>query len=356
MKTWIVTAVSLVASFPMSGVIAGEPFRTDINPALQYYQALLVAPDLAQPDRDYLFSQNWRGARLPDRFGQLLNRYDNQFRLVRQAGHATVRCDWGIDQSPGPATLLPQLGRVRAITQTARLRVMWSLQQGRSSDAIDDLVAAFALARNAACDGTLISALVQIAGESAVCATVAENFYQFSPNALARLLEGLDSAPPRGTVAACIPLEQVCFRDWFLGRIADLQQQFPGDDAKVMAGIHEMFTGTLDVPGEGQPAQARTDHWEQVLQASGGTSAGVVKLLRDEEPLYARAGRILSLPRSEYETQIRLFTTEIEQSRNPFVALTFPALGKCRPKEFAVQAEFAMVRAAVAYKSNGEAA
>jgi hypothetical protein len=355
MKTWIVAAVALVASAQMSGVIASEPFRTDINPALQYYQALLVAPELSQPDRDYLFSQNWRGERLPDHVGQLLNRYDNQFKLVRHAGQASVRCDWGVDQSPGPATLLPQLGRVRGIVQTARLRVMWYLQQGRESDAIDDLAAAFALARNASRDGTLISALVQIAGENAVCATVAENFYQLSPTPLARLLEGLDSAPARGTVAECIPLEQACFRDWFLRRVVDLREQFPGDDAKIMAGIHEIFTGTLDAPGEGQPAQDKPDHWEQVLRASGGTSAGVVKLLRDEEPIYEQAGRILSLPCAEYETQIKQFSAEIEHSRNPFVALTFPAVAKCRPKEFAVLAELGMLKAAVAYKSNGEA-
>lgn len=355
MKTCIASAVSLLVAMEMAGVVAGQPFRTDINPALQYYQALLTAPELTQSDRDYLFSQNWRGKSLPDRFGQLLNRYDNQFRLVRQADHAAVRCDWGIDMSPGPATLLPQLGRVRAITQTARLRSMWSLQNGREKDAIDDLLGAFALARNASRDGTLISALVQIAGENAVCATVAENFYQFSPSGLKLLMEGIDSAPPRGTVAECIPLEKIFFLDWFLGRIADLQQQTPGDDEKIMSGIHDMFAGLFDVPSEGEVAQDRKDHWKEVVQASGGTSAGVVKLLKEEEPLYARAKTILSLPRAEYDAQIKQFTTEIEQSHNPFVSLTFPAIGKSRPREFAAEDALAMVRAAVAYKTGGEA-
>src|ERR1051325_7591100 len=115
MRTLSIVLLSLAMAAWTSRAIADQPFRTDINPALQYYQALLVAPDLSQPDRDYLFSQNWRGKKLPDRFGQLLNRYDNQFRLVRQARHATIRADWGIDMSPGPATLLPQLSRVKGI-------------------------------------------------------------------------------------------------------------------------------------------------------------------------------------------------------------------------------------------------
>jgi hypothetical protein len=355
MKTLSLILAFLAVGVGMSHAVADQQFRTDINPALQYYQALLVAPDLSQQDRDYLFSQNWRGKMLPDRFGQLLNRYDNQFRLVHQARWATIRCDWGIDMSPGPATLLPHLSRVRGIAQTARLRTMWSLQNGRESDAIEDLLAAFALARSAARDGTLISALVQVAGENAVCTTVAENFYNLSPVALKALREGMDSAPPRGTVSECIPLEKVFFLDWFLGRIADLQRQSPDNDAKVMAGVHEIFTALIDVPGEGQTAQDRPDRWKQVLRASDGTSAGVVKLLQDEEPLYARAGRILSLPRAEFESQVKQFVVEIEQSRNPFVSLTFPAIAKCRPKEFAILAELAMVRAAVAYKTNGEA-
>jgi hypothetical protein len=355
MKTLSLVLLSLVAGAGMSHTVADQPFRTDINPALQYYQALLVVPQLSPQDRDYLLSQNWRGKVLPDRFGQLLNRYDNQFRLVRQARHATIRCDWGIDMSPGPATLLPQLSRVKAITQAARLRAMWSLQSGRESDAIEDLLAAFALARNAVRDGTLISALVQMAGENTVCATVAENFSSFSGAGLKRLLDGMDSAPPRVTVAECIPLERVSFLDWFLGRIADLQHQFPHDDGKVMDGIHEIFTGLIDVPGEGQAAQDRPDRWKQILQASGGTSAGLVTLLQDEIPLYARAGRILSLPRAEYEAEIKQFTAEIEQSRNPLGSLTFPAIAKCRPKEFAIEAALAMVRAAVAYKITGDA-
>src|SRR5260370_15309232 len=103
-----------------------------------------------------------------------MGRYDNQFTLVRQAAAAAVPCDWGIDMSPGPATLLPGLARNKVIVQTARLRSMWFLQHNCQGDAAQDLIAAFALARNISRDGTLISALVQIATENILCAAVAE--------------------------------------------------------------------------------------------------------------------------------------------------------------------------------------
>src|SRR5204862_1777416 len=130
-------------------LVGGEQFRTDLNLSLQYDQAFLVALDLSQEDRDFLFANEWRGLRLPERVGDLLARYDNQFKLVRQAAQATVPCDWGIDMSAGPQTLLPHLGRIRGVVQAARLRAMWALQQGRQADACEELLAALALGRNA---------------------------------------------------------------------------------------------------------------------------------------------------------------------------------------------------------------
>src|SRR5436853_5975610 len=90
-------------------------FRTDINPALRYYQAFILAPDLAPADRDLLFDRDWRGQKLPEKFGELMGRYDTQFRVVREAVHATVPCDWGIDLTQGPSALLPHLARNKAI-------------------------------------------------------------------------------------------------------------------------------------------------------------------------------------------------------------------------------------------------
>jgi hypothetical protein len=311
-----------------------------------------LAPDLSPADRDYLFANDWRGQKLPERFGALVARYDNEFKLARQAAHATVPCDWGLDMSAGPFTLLPHLARNRAMAQAARLRVMWALQQGRPADARDDLLAAFTLGRNSATDGLMISALVQIAIENTVCSTVAENFHQFSPETLKQLADGLAAAPPRCTMAACIPAEKSSFPVWLVGKILELQKENPGNDAKVMAGIHELIA-FMDAPGEGQSDPLQPNHWEQVTEAAGDISEGVLKLLRQLEPLYQRFAAIMALPPSEFEDQIKLFDAEIEHAPNPFVSLNFPALRKARSREFANLVELAMVRAAVEYKLHG---
>ena len=185
---------------------AGQPSSTNINPALLYYQAFLVAPDpLPQAEWDYLASKEGWEQPLPERFAEILGRYDNQFRLVRQAARSTVPCDWGTDLSAGPATLLPQLAPAKEVMVATRLRLAWHLQHGRQAEACNDLLAAIKLARNLPRNGLLISVLVQGALESIASFMVAENFNQFSPEALQQLAAGLEALPPRGTVVGCIP-------------------------------------------------------------------------------------------------------------------------------------------------------
>jgi hypothetical protein len=110
-----------------------QPSGADINPASLYYQAFLLAPDpMSDADDAYLYSKEGLSQPLPERYGKIYAGYDNEFKLVRQAAWTTVPCDWGIDLSEGPATLLPHLARCKAVAQAARFRVVWSLDHGDS--------------------------------------------------------------------------------------------------------------------------------------------------------------------------------------------------------------------------------
>ena len=353
MKATILTCIALlILTMPAA---RGEDFRTDINPALLYYRAFLLAPDLSPADRD-LFTTNWQGQTLPERLGKLVAGYDSQFKLVREAAQQRVPCDWGIDMSPGPAVILPHLNRARAVARAARLRAIWDLQHGNQVGARDDLLAAFVLGRNVSRDGILISALVQIAMEAIVHSTVTENFGQFSPETLKQLVDGFDAAPPRGTMANAMMTEKLINNDWFVNKIRKLQQENPGSDTKVMEAVRN--DDELQVfEYVGYKAEIRgTNFWQRVFMASGGTSDGLLKLIRDMEPLYPRLVRIMTLPPPEYEDQMQTFDAEIRGSQNPLVQVFLGGGGllRARQKEFTIQAEEAMVRAAVEYKLHGE--
>jgi len=81
--------LTLILTVTTPGLRA-EPYRTDINPALLYYQAFIVGAELPQSDHDYLFTNQWQGQTLPARFGELIGQSDNQFNWC--AGRRTPRC------------------------------------------------------------------------------------------------------------------------------------------------------------------------------------------------------------------------------------------------------------------------
>jgi hypothetical protein len=353
MKTTKFTCLALlILTLP---VARGEPSRTDINPALLYYRSFLLVPDpMSNADEEYLWSRAGREQKLPERYGKIFAGYDNQFSLVRQAAHATVPCDWGLDLSVGPNAMLPYLARVKAVVQAAQLRVMWNLQHGNQTSARDDLLAAFVLARNASRDGTLIGVLVQDACEVLLFATVAQNFGQFAPETLQQLVNGFDAAPPPRTLAAIIAGEKSNIHDWLVDRIRKIQQENQGNDAKVMeairpdfelldAGSHAVFGGNQD-----------TNLWQRMVIASGGTSDGILKLLGEADPLYLRLGEIMALPEREYADRIKEFNAEIQKSPNPLLPLLFQ-FSPLRVREFRTQALTAMVHAAMEFKLHGEA-
>jgi hypothetical protein len=349
-------SMSLLVLAVAAGAAKGQPFRTNINPALMYYQAFQVAPDFSPKDWDYLYTSNeWLGLKLPDRFGELVTEYDPEFSLLRKAADSTVPCDWGIDWSAGPGAMIPHLARVKVAAVAARMRARWDLQHDRQADAREDLLAALALGRNGAVDSGLIGALVEIAVERIVCETAAANFNRFSQETLQQLADGLNAPSARGTIAACIRMEERCNADWPINMALKSQRESHGNDAEAMKTIHTYYgSETLETALAG--GQVQTNNiWQQIVAASGGRSEGVIKLLRDMEPLYARLAAIEALPFEQYEAQMTQFKADVEKSANPLVPMCFQNVEKWRPKEFTALAEMAMVRAAAQYKLHGEA-
>ncbi len=343
-------ALGVTAVFNVVAAGADEDFRTDINPALRYYQVMIRGPEFPQADRDYLMTNDWRGQKLPGKFVDLVSPLDSYFKQLQIAAKATVPCDWGIDFGPGPYTLLPHLARCKALAQFGRLRVMWELQDGREAGARDDLIAMFALGRNSSRDWSLIAVLVQYAIENITLNTVAENFHSFSPESLQQLAAGFDAAPAFGTAAEALRQNaEIRSHNWIKEKIQGWRQEFPGDDAKVMAAYRELI-GEFGKTGE----EPRNPLWDE-LESAPKNSDEVLKLLGEaDQDYYQRLVRIMAAPHPEFEEQSAQFKKDVEQSNNPFVKISFSAVLKCRPKEFRTQAQLAMLHAAVAYKLRGE--
>ena len=137
------------------------------------------------------------------------------------------------------------------------------------------------------------------------------------------------------------------FHDWVVRKIQDLRQEYPGDDGKVMSSLRELYKRMT-------PEGEQYTLWDKVVGASGGTSAGVLKLVQDEDPYYQKLAAALALPLPTFITQEKGLEAELQNASNPLVSL-LPTLLKARHREARIQVTLAMVHAAIEYKLRGPA-
>lgn len=345
-RFWTLVLVGTAAAIQC--VTGADAFRTDINPALLYFQGFSLRPELAQSDHDYLFTNEWRGRVLDERFDALIATYRKSFKLFHRARFAQVPCDWGLDLTDGPEALLPGLAKAKHVAQAARLRVMWHLQNGRPDSARDDLLAAFAMARNVSTDHVLVSALVQFAMENIVASIVAENFYQFPSETLQQLADGFDSAPPRGLVADCIGVsEHRAFVQYYVRKIEEFRAE--GEPAAIKL-VRELLARSLTEEGDLTNGALKADI---VMRAAGGSTEGVLQLFNELAPIYQQVEQILRLPTGSYEKSMTEFQKMVNTHPNPLVKEFFTLFDNCRKKEFGTQSTVAMALAGIAYKLRG---
>jgi hypothetical protein len=339
--------LSLCLSFIGLTVGAADAPASNTNPALIYWQALMELPDLSTSEQSLL--DGFRQAPLDNEYEALVHRYDVAMRLIAKAANLkNRRCDWGIDLEDGPDTFLPHLARAKTLTKAAQMRARFFLDRKSETQVISDLDGAFVLGRHLATDGILISALVQIAIESIVVQTVAENFYQFSDRGLVTLLAAFDAAPSRQTIAQALGYGERTLVAWYAKKIKEIQVGHE-KDATALAEVRELLAKKTAETKDYRRA-------DQFIKAAGGTIEGLITLARATDPLYDDLERIAKLDYNHFIRVNQEFFKKIETSPNPFVMIFFPALKKPQEKEFLVRSRIEKVRAAVHYRLHDERA
>jgi hypothetical protein len=223
---------------------------------------------------------------------------------------------------------------------------MWHLQNGRQEAARDDLLAAYALSHNVSHDRTLIAALVQFAMENVITSVIAENYHRFSPETLKQIVEGMENAPKRGTVLECVPTERYPFVGWYRRQIERIQAEKKGNSA--IQEVKALWERTWNNEGD-------DPHFvDNLFKAAGDNIEGTLKLLQDLDPYYEKLTPILKLPTGGFETQMDAFLGDLAKAKNPLAPKLIEPFRKCREKEFATEIRHAMIRAAAAYKLQGE--
>jgi hypothetical protein len=227
-----IALIVLLAGLPATLVASELGFRTDINPALLYFQAYQYMPQLSEVDTRHLFDNLAREAspnQIDGHARELLKQYDNSFKGLRRARFAKVPCDWGYDLSDGPEALLPGLAPAKRLAQAAHFRAIAALDANNFEAALEDLQSALVLGRNLSRDHILISALVQIAMENILSSVVMENYYRLGAEELDEIVAAFASAPPRGTIADTITTEDNAFYRYILRKVERMIAESNGD-------------------------------------------------------------------------------------------------------------------------------
>ena len=207
------------------------PPRHDINPALLYFQAFSLFPELS-PDEDKLLTSDTVG----DVSGEeraVARRFDAAFSNILRARVQKASSDWGMDPADGPNAFTLNYRKIRTAANAAVLRARVALADGQPARARDELLALSVMARHSATDAVLVGTMIQVATEMKILDFISAHFDELKPATRAELAAGLNAPPRRSTVADAMMNEQQTFHDWFVGRLESFRA--PGvNDEKVV--------------------------------------------------------------------------------------------------------------------------
>ena len=319
--------------------------RTDVNPALLYWQAFSTLPDYKTGDGQYL-GPDWAKGTPDAGAADVAGRYDGTSKILRRAAATKAPCDWGNDLSDGPATVLPNVAKIRRVAQAMALRTRVALDEGREAEAKNDLIALLYLGRRSAIDGALVQVMIGMSVEDMIVSFTAGHLHEFTSATLRGLSTAFDEGPRRITVADAVRVERVAFYGWMLDQVEAFRAAHPGDDAKVLEDFRELMRRNID---GGNDATAN-----RIIDASGATAAGLLSYIKQVAPVYDAMGKVTTAPHDQLDQSIEEFAAMKESNTNLLVRYLIPNITRARSKELESIARLAMLKAAIAYKTGGD--
>jgi hypothetical protein len=332
--------------------------RADTNPALLYYRAVLLSPEISSPHE--LSQEEMMTVRspLPDERVEptpervrLVEAYETSMRLIREAAESTVPCDWGTDHLDDPGSLLALHGRVRALSGVARFRARCFLDWEREADAVSELLAAWIMVRNISAHGTLHSVLVQASSEVLLADFIAGQFHRFNESSRRALAVGLARLPEPSAAADTISQEQQRFIASELEPLKQLRAAAPGNDQIVL----DHFRKSRVREGHVQPPHEMLAWADQVIAHAGGTADGLLRYLESVLERHDSVEALLRLPPRDYLERLDRAPDELNADGNLIAANFVRYAVRTRNVHLVAEVRSRMILAALRYHLDGEA-
>jgi hypothetical protein len=325
-------AIALAAAAPLAAQPPGRPTDLGANAAIKYWQAFAHLP----PRNDEMQRRlaDWRATPLNANIRRLVADAQNSLLYLRR-GAAQPRCDWSLNYEDGVGLLLPHLDRSRTLLLLTCVRARVALDDGRPAEALDDVLALFALGRHVA-DPIMVSLLVGHSIEVNAADAVAMMLPKLDAAALRRVADRLDALPPAATVEQTLTNEQEQFIGWSIRWLKE-QERTGGLRAKVK----ELLLGAEESA-------------ELMALVDDNSAARLVQALEGLGPFFDEQRRLAGLPRDQFLAQWP--EAQKKQAVNAAAKAMLPALLKVVDARDRYRARFAMLKAAVAIARDGRGA
>ncbi|MGO8705245.1 MAG: hypothetical protein ACLQVA_15655 [Candidatus Brocadiia bacterium] len=331
MRTTACMAVALALLCSAGAVSAQEskapPSDLGRNAALTYWRAFAAFPELTKEESSIVdvYRPGFEPKSTPEQRADLAKRWGRALELMHEASQIP-QCNWGIDyEKEGPNADLTYLAKSRDLGKAAAFRARYFWQEGKRKEAAEDLRAAVIMARQVGNDGhdTLIAVLVQIANESIV------------DRSLAVLMTDRESADVLASALG----------DLVNGSAAPLMRNATLTEKKVcLPWIATVVTQEMSDPGA---AAKRPDLTPEAIR----------QWVDELGKQYDEVAALFGLPFQEFLAKKPALEEKIKASKNPFAGSTMlSALTGPREEEEKYRVQWAMVRAAIAIRREGEAA
>jgi hypothetical protein len=326
----------VVVPGPASADAGPEP---GANAALKYWQAFATLPKFTDAEGQKLNAECLTMP-LDAQARDLVTKADYALQLMRR-GAALRHCDWGVSYEDGVYVRLPHGPAARMVSCLACLRARLRFEEGRSAEAVEDLVAAMTLGRHISQTGTFIMLLVGYAIEHRAGEALALHLPKLNAEAVKDLKTRLGALPPAMSLAAALDSEEKCYLDWFVRKVKE---------AKDKESLLALLTPLVGREPEGKARNAE-EKGRAFLQECGGTAEGVLKFAEETRPSYALLAKKLDLPPEQFEKELE--REKGKRAGNPVFNVFFPALQNVRRQQARVEVRRALLAAALAVQLDG---
>jgi hypothetical protein len=336
----LVLAMTVLA-LPLGRASADAPPDPGANAALKYWQAFATLPRFSDAERKKLLAECLTMP-LDAPARELVTKAGYSLRMMHH-GAALPSCDWGIAwEDEGINVLLPHADGVRVLAALACLQARLRFAEGKSAEAVDDIVAGMTLARHTSRDGVNILLLSGYAVEHRMGEALAPDLPRLDAGMIRDLKKRLDALPPGGNAAASLRLEEKWALEWFIRKVKE---------AKDRDSLLAFLAGGLRESGDDRAAAEKA---RAFLAACGGTAAGVVRFAEETRSSYERMAEKMDLPPDQFEKEAE---REVKKGdSNPVFKLLFPAIARVRWAQARADVRRALVSAALAVRLDGPAA